>query len=878
MTSPKATPMMAQWAKCKDRVGEALLLFRLGDFYEAFGEDARVVSQALDLTLTKRQDTPMCGIPWHSSDGYIDRLLVKGFSVAIAEQMGAADEAKEGAKPLMDRQIVRILTPGTAMKGSLIQDSAHSILACVTTHGGRWGAACVDVTTALFHVFEVDSPDELVRELSRIRPKELICSSALRKQESVIAARLEESLGVRATSIPSWTVDLASATTIVTTHFKTHSIDGFGLRDLPAATCAAGAVLCYLKETLLVPIPHLKSIEVQSSKARMVLDRCTLVNLDIFESGSSTTNAKSLFDVINGTKTPMGARLLRNWLLSPLTDLAAIRERHDLVGSCIDFLQNEKADAAQAIHSLSSIRDIERLILRIQAGSAGPRDVLFLAHCASHIRPLQRALQKLLHPLLGPKIQSLSPLEPLVERIEATIVDEPPLRVSDGGAIREGVNGELDELRCLQQNSHQWLVEYQSRLRDELGVKTLKVGYTRAFGYYIEVSRAQAERVPSTFCRRQTLTGAERYISEELKQFEDKVLTAEKKIEGLEAALFAELKEFVSGFADAVLSASKAIAELDCFLALGHLALFRSYCRPEMVPDPVLSITDGRHPIAETQVQTAFVPNNLEMNAAGPSLLLITGPNMAGKSTFVRQAALFVILAQMGSFVPASKATIGVVDRVFSRVGASDDLFRGQSTFMVEMTETASILNQATPHSLILLDEIGRGTSTYDGISIAWAVAEYLIRFPKTNPRTLFATHYYELTELEQQAATVKNMTVAVSEEAGGIRFLYKVVPGRTDRSYGIHVARLAGLPEAVISRAAAVLQKLEDQRPRSTPAFVPQDLFTVTVGPAAADPKLLASFEFLRDLDVVRLSPMDCFLKLVKFKKSTSTFVNHSS
>jgi DNA mismatch repair protein MutS len=803
--------------------------------------------------------------------GYIDKLLVRGFSVAIAEQLGGAEELKGGAKPLMDRQIVRVLTPGTAMKGSLIQDSAHSLLVCVALHDNRWGAACVDVTTALFHVFEVDGPDELVRELARIRPRELICAPTLRKHDSAVVARLEEGLGIKATVVSSWTVELASATTIVTTHFKTHSIDGFGLRDLPAATCAAGAVLCYLKETLLVPVSHLKSLEVQSTKARMVLDRFTLANLDIFESGPSGNGGKSLFDIINGTKTPMGARLLRGWLLSPLTNLAHIQERHDLVASCIEFLQNEKAAAAQAVHALASIRDIERLILRIQTGSAGPRDVLFLAHCAAHIQPLQRALQNLRHPILGPKLHALSPLGPMVERIRATIVEEPPLRVSDGGSIREGVSAELDELRQIQQNSHQWLVEYQSKLREELGIKTLKVGYTRAFGYYIEVSRGQAERVPSSFCRRQTLTGAERYISEELKQFEDKVLTAEKRIEGLEGAIFDALKEFVISFADAVLGASRVIAEVDCYMALGQLALSRSYCRPQMVSDPVLSIVGGRHPIAEIQVQTAFVPNNLEMSAEGPSLLLITGPNMAGKSTFVRQAALLVILAQIGSYVPASKATIGVVDRVFSRVGASDDLFRGQSTFMVEMTETASILNQATPHSLILLDEIGRGTSTYDGISIAWAVAEYLTRFPRTNPRTLFATHYYELTELEQQCPTVKNMTVAISEEAHGIRFLYTVVPGKTDRSYGIHVAKLAGLPESVISRASSVLQRLEEQRPRSTPTFVPQDLFTVSVGPVVQDPQLLASYEFLRDLDLVKLSPMDCFLKLVKFKKSTS-------
>lgn len=860
---------MAQWVRCKETVGNALLLFRLGDFYEAFGEDAHTISKALDLTLTKRQDTPMCGIPWHSSDGYIDRLLVKGFSVAIAEQVTPGEETKGSTKPLMDRQIAKILTPGTTMTGTLIQDSVNSILASLSKQGDTWGIALIDVTTALFQVLEVSSEPDLIREMLRIRPKEIICSQTVAKHCADVCVQLEQNLGIRKTALPSWAFDLANATTVLQSHFKTTTLDGFGLKGLPAATSAAGAVISYLKDTLLVPVIHVKSIEVVSTQQRMWLDRSTLLNLDIFESGSTAEGGRSLFDIINETKTPMGARLLRSWLLNPLTQLSDIQRRHDIVEASVAFLSHEKAAATMAFQELASIRDLERLILRIQTGGAGPRDVLFLAHCASHISPLQHALQSLHHPLISSKIQDLPSLKPLVAKISSTLTDEPPLRVTDGGAIRTGVCPELDELRDIRHDSHKWLVDYQTKLRDDLGIKTLKVGYTRAFGYYIEVSRGQSERVPSSFCRRQTLTNAERYISEELKQFEDKVLTAEKKIEGLEVSLFEELRTAVSEYAEGVLAASKCIAELDVYLSLAYVATMRGYARPEMVLEPTLFISGGRHPIAETRVGTAFVHNDLHLHAEGPCLLVITGPNMAGKSTYIRQAALLVILAQIGSFIPAKVAKIGVVDRVFSRVGASDDLFRGQSTFMVEMAETASILNQATPRSLILLDEIGRGTSTYDGISIAWAVAEYLLRHSKENPRTLFATHYYELTELEQKFRTVRNMTVAVSEQSDGIRFLYKVVHGKTDRSYGIHVARLAGLPEQVLARADEVLQQLEERRPRSTQTFVQQELFHVAPTAKTEKPEILASYEFLRDLDLVRLAPMDCFMKLVKFKNT---------
>jgi DNA mismatch repair protein MutS len=855
--------MMAQWTRCKEQAGDAILLFRLGDFYEAFHDDALIVSSVLDLTLTKRQEYRMCGIPWHTCDNYIDRLLVKGYSVAIAEQTPGAD------KTLMDRQIVRIVTPATAMRSSLIKDSANTLMAAMAYVEGRWGVAIVDITTALFQVFESDDRAAVLRELFRLAPKELLCCEPHAQRDVELFHQLEDTLALRKKTIPSWTVEQTTAVTLLQNHFKTATLDGFGLRDVPAAVCAAGGLLCHLKDTLLVAVTHLTTIEVLSSSSHMILDRSTMTNLEIFQSSSVAGGGTCLFDILNDTKTPMGARLLRQWLSRPLTEAATIDHRHHLVEACCQFETNEPSSSAQACHALSHIRDLERLILRIQTGGAGPRDVLFLASCASHIDPLLRALEPLNHVLLNESLRSIPSCDELITRIQTTLSDEPPLRIADGGTIRQGVNEELDELRHILHDGHEWLSAYQSKLRDELQIKTLKVGFTRAFGYYIEVSRGQAERVPSSFCRRQTLTSAERYISEELKHFEDQVLTAEKRIEGIETALFDELKSLVISYVPAILAAAKAIAEIDLYLGLARIALQRGYVRPRVITDPILSIVGGRHPIAETRVTSPFVHNDLSINATGPSLLLITGPNMAGKSTFIRQAALLVIMAQMGSFIPATEATIGIVDRVFSRVGASDDLFRGQSTFMVEMAETASILNQATAQSLVLLDEIGRGTSTYDGISIAWAVAEYLVRHANANARTLFATHYYELTELEQKFPCVKNMTVAVAEQADGIRFLYKVIPGKTDRSYGIHVAKLAGLPRQVLQRAESVLLQLEERRPRSGPVFVPQDLFTVNSEPKAENPDVMASYEFLRDLDLVSMTPMDCFVRLMKFKNS---------
>lgn len=865
-TKASLTPMMAQWATCKDRVGDALLLFRLGDFYESFGEDAARVSQLLELTLTKRQGVPMCGIPWHASESYIDKLLVKGYAVAIAEQI----QGEGTEKTLMERRVVRVLTPATTMRSSLLEDSELSLFVSIARVGDVWGVALVDVTTALFQVFEARTREELVQEIVRLQPKELLCSTVFAAQETELSNELQRALPIKKTTAPTWVFEEAAAKTVLQNHFGVVTLEGFGLGEKPAATCAAGALFSHLKETLLAPVTHLKNIQYISHTTTMQLDRPTLLNLEIFDTTSKAQGALSLFSLLNTNATPMGARLLRSFLLHPLLALAEIRERQELVKAFYEYIQNNPS-FNHAREALQSIKDLERLMLRIQAGGSGPRDILFLANSLSHIAELQKALGTLSHKKMHEKVHGLSDFQDLIKNITDTLSDEPPLRVSDGGAIRTGVNKDLDELRSLKNSSQEWLLNYQNMLREELGIKTLRVGYTRAFGFYIEVSRGQSEKIPPSFHRRQTLTSAERYISEELKTFEEKVLTAEKRIEALETALFEQLKANVVSFSDSVLFAAKVIGEIDTFLSLASVAVTHNYVCPHVVEEPIFDVVEGRHPIAERQRGVSlFIPNDIHLHARGPSLLLITGPNMAGKSTYVRQTALLTIMAQIGSFIPAKKATIGVVDRVFSRIGASDDLFRGQSTFMVEMAETASILNQATARSLILLDEIGRGTSTYDGISIAWAVVEYLLRGIKENPRTLFATHYYELTALENTYASLKNMTVAVSEEESGVRFLYKVVPGKTDRSYGIFVARLAGLPPQVIQRAETILVHLEQGRRDSQKSSrIQPELFSFSQKSIPQNTEHLACYEFLKNLDLVKTSPLECFTRLIKFKNS---------
>jgi DNA mismatch repair protein MutS len=780
------TPMMAQWHTCKKKAQGALVFFRLGDFYEAFEEDAAIVAKELDVVLTKRQETPMAGVPAHMCETYVDRLVAKGFRVAIAEQM----EDPAAAKGLVRREIVRMVTPGSVINSSLLKDNSNNFIACLTQINALYGLAVLDLTTADFRVMEFEDKDQLQDELGRLCPKEILISEKCFKS---LKQEIEGALHVR----EEWHFDHKSCYALLLKQFHVQTLDGFGLKGMTAAINAAGALLTYIQDDLHVGLGHIKKIQLQPLSQFMTLDRITQRHLELIQPVHE--KGKTLLSLLDKTETPMGGRLLREWLLHPLLSVEEIIKRQEKVA--IFFGEPIKSSIIRKY--LKEVRDLERLIMRIETDNASPRD---LAGLKCSLQPLPQ-LTKLLQEL---QLEGLPDLSQVVEMLTTALVEAPPLRLGEGGIFKTGYSNELDELRALKSDSQTWLASYQTKLREEVQIKTLKVGYTQAFGYYIEVSRGQAEKMPLTFQRRQTLVNAERYISPELKDFEHKILTAEDKIAFLEKHLFHELKTQVAKFAEEIRKGAGQVATIDVFTALAEVAREHHCVRPTIDTSDFLNIEAGRHPvIAATLGRGAFIPNDTLFNAE-ERLYIITGPNMAGKSTYIRQVALIVLLAQMGAFVPAKSAHIGIVDKLFTRIGASDDLNRGQSTFMVEMSETANILNNATSRSLVILDEIGRGTSTYDGIAIAWAVAESL-----KEAKTLFATHYFELTALEKEVAGAVNFNVAVHESENGIVFLHKIVRGGTDKSYGIHVAKLAGLPLPVIRRAEEILGKLHHLQPK---------------------------------------------------------------
>jgi DNA mismatch repair protein MutS len=767
------TPMMTQWQECKKKAQGALLLFRLGDFYEAFEEDAALLSEAVDVALTKRQETPMAGIPAHMCETYVDRLVGKGFRVAIAEQV----EDPKVTKGLVRREIVRIVTPGSVINSSLLVDKANNFMACVTKLNLVWGLALLDLTTADFRVMEFEEVGKLLDELVRFAPSEVVVSQKCANELNLQNMHLKE----------EWQFDHKLCLERLHKHFKVQTLGGFGLSEMTAAINAAGALLTYIQDDLHLSTHHLKKIEVQRQDSFMTLDRITQRHLElvmpIYEKG------KTVLALLDKTVTPMGGRLLKEWLLSPLLNVEKILERQTRV----EHYFNEKIKCSIIRKALKEVRDLERVMMRIETGHATPRD---LAALRLSLEPLPN-LSNHLH-------EALPDLAAVLALLTKALVDLPPLRLSDGGLFKEGYHPELDALSTLKRESQTWLAAYQTKLREELEIKTLKVGYTEAFGYFIEVSRGQSEKMPLTFQRRQTLVGSERFISPELKEFEHQILSAEDKLKVLERHLFEELKKEVSLFGEKIRKAALQIAKIDLLTALAEVARDHQFTKPIVDTSDFLKIEGGFHPVvAATLEKGAFIPNDTLFDAS-ERLAIITGPNMAGKSTYIRQVALITLLAQIGSFVPAKFAHIGVVDKLFTRIGASDDLSRGLSTFMVEMSETANILNNATARSLIILDEIGRGTSTYDGIAIAWAVAESLQK-----AKTLFATHYFELTALEKETPGAVNLSVAVHESENGIVFLHKIVRGSADKSYGIHVAKLAGIPHKVVQRAEAILKKL---------------------------------------------------------------------
>lgn len=872
-TDQKISPMMAQWHACKKSAPNAILLFRLGDFYEAFYEDALLISQVLDLTLTKRQEIPMAGVPFHTSEAYIDKLVSKGYRIAIAEQM----EDPRSVKGLVKREIVRVVTPGTVVNSTLLVEKSNNYLACIAQVGEIQGLSILDLTTADFKAMEFEDSKELIDELCRLRPKEILVSEKWKKRHQGSIEELTVQFGAIFTFKEDWHFEHSHACDVLLRHFRVHNLDGFGLKAMIAAINASGAILHYIHEDLNLSIDHIQSIGTEHLNRYMLLDRSTQKHLELFESLHEVKKNHTLLHCLDQTMTPMGGRLLKKWMAHPLLDITEIKSRQDAIAA---LLHSWEKSLKIRMH-LSEIRDLERMMMRIETGCASPRDIAALGFSLEHIAPLSQLLTDFCEHALQNARLNLTDVTAIVDKIRRSIVDAPPLRLSDGGIFRFGFHPELDELKTLHKDSHAWIARYQVQLKEQTQIKTLKVGYTKAFGYYIEVSRGQSDRIPENFQRRQTLVNAERFITPELKEFEHKMLHAEDRIAALEYDLFDSLRKETASYSQQVRKIAESIAQIDCLLSLAQVARENDYTCPIVDESEILHIEQGRHPVIEAALaKQAFIPNDVFLDGKDQRLYLITGPNMAGKSTFIRQVALIVILAQIGSFVPAKRAHIGIIDKVFSRIGASDDLSRGQSTFMVEMTETANILNNATNRSLVILDEIGRGTSTYDGISIAWAVAEYLLTQQHRRAKTLFATHYWELTELENEIPGAVNYNVAVYESERGIVFLRKIVKGGTDKSYGIHVAKLAGLPQHVIKRSLEMLQKLERNAGRTVDFSPPKDRFfegrnqekQMSLFPSFnEDAKIAGIRTDLETIDPDHLTPMEALKKIIEWKGKLS-------
>jgi DNA mismatch repair protein MutS len=897
MTEP-STPLMRQYAAVKKEHPTALLFFRLGDFYELFFEDAIVASKELQITLTSRNKekgvaVPMCGVPHHAAEGYIGKLIRKGFKVAICEQMEDARLAKKqiGTK-LVRREVTRVVTPGTAAD-SLLGSEENNFLAALAQVGERVGFAALDLSTGEFRATEFSGENALRRvqeELEQLRPKELLYGSAAPLFEVKAGRALVPVPGLptqapepRApgstcaeTPLDDWIFAPDHAIPLLENHFGVLSLEGFGLTGRTAAAAAAGAILYYVRSTQRGSLDHVDRIGWYERQNCLVLDAVTVRNLELIEPLFAGADAGvTLFRSIDAAVTPMGKRLLRAWLLRPSLDLEEINARLDAVEAGVKgTIAREELRRA-----LDGVLDLERLLSRVTLETANPRDVLALAASLRKIPAIKAAVERMAADRLKTLHGLLDELGDLRERLEKTIVSEPPVSFADGGVIAAGVDRDLDELRELSRNSKQVLAQIEQRERGRTGIGSLKVKFNSIFGYYIEVSKPNLHLVPQDYERKQTLVGAERFTTPELKEYETKILDAQEKIVEIERRLFTELRTAIAAEAKRIRQTALALAEVDVLGSLAHVAALRNYCRPQFVASVdkavvedgagELEIVEGRHPVIEQQEMAGgserFVPNDLYLNATTHTILLLTGPNMGGKSTYLRQTALIVILAQMGSFVPARSARLSVVDRVFTRIGASDNLARGRSTFMVEMTETAAILHTATARSLILLDEVGRGTSTYDGLAIAWAAIEYL--HARVRAKTLFATHYFELTELAEQLAGVKNYHVSVKETGGGIVFLRKVEPGAADRSYGIEVAKLAGLPNEVIVRAREVLTEHESAEreltshlsPGATPPATQLTIFTALSQPVV---------EKLRDVDLNRLTPLEALNLLAELKK----------
>ncbi len=822
--SEPSTPLMRQYAAIKKDHPNALLFFRLGDFYELFFEDAQVAARELQITLTSRNKEkgtaiPMCGVPYHAAEGYIAKLIRKGFKVAICEQM----EDPRLAKKLVKREVTRVVTPGTAADAQLGAEE-NNFLACVAGAKDVIGFAALDLSTGEFRATEFrgsDADRRIREELLVLRPREVLFASSMPlfdqpRQQSAVAtpaaaprlASLENATWAE-TPLEDWVFAPDYAIPLVENHFGVLSLEGFGLADRSAAAIAAGAILHYIRSTQRGSLDHVDRVGYYERQDCLVLDAVTVRNLELLEPlFSGGGDAVTLFRSLDRTVTPMGKRLLRAWMLRPSIDRSRIERRLDAV----EVMVKDLVAREELRRSMDGILDLERLLSRVTLETANPRDMLTLASSFAKLRAVRGSLAGFAAARLQELHAQCDELADLRDRIASTLEDEPPITLNDGGVIRAGVDPTLDELRNLSRNSKQYIAQIEQRERQRTGIGSLKVKFNSVFGYYLEISKANLQHAPADYERKQTLVNAERFTTPELKEYETKVLDAQEKMVEIERRLFAELRAAIAREARRVRQTALALAEIDVLASFAAQAANCNYCRPRFDDSNDIEIVEGRHPVIEQQdlsgVADRFVPNDLFLNATTHSVLVITGPNMGGKSTYLRQVALIVLMAQMGSYVPARSARLGLVDRIFTRIGASDNLARGRSTFMVEMTETAAILNTATPRSLILLDEVGRGTSTYDGLAIAWAAIEYI--HANTRAKTLFATHYHELTELADRLSGVKNFHVTVKESGGGIVFLRKVIEGAADKSYGIEVAKLAGLPVDVIHRAREVLAEHE--------------------------------------------------------------------
>ena len=930
---PVHSPVRTQYLQIKRQYPDTLLFFRMGDFYEMFDEDAEIVARELEIALTRRdfgrgEKSPMAGIPHHAVDGYIARLVSKGYRVAVCEQ--TSDPAL--SKGLVDREVLRIVTPGTVIDPTMLAAKRNNFLAGVVLGRNAVGIAYVDITTAEFAVtqFNTHEPEvALQQEIARVSPAEVIVEAryssqgaASRKRRWLAAVMSEKPVTrVGSNGNPNADIEATMAITHATfgdpqtspssgedadeddiaplarflqgvaghvtpydaryfaeedarhrllTHFEVASLEGFGCAHLPLAIRAAGAVLAYLQETQKGLLRQLTSLETYSISGFMTLDAHTRRNLELFESGRSGSVKGSLLWVLDKTRSPMGGRLLRRWISEPLLDIGQLQSRQQIISE----LLADTLTQARLAEALKKAGDIERLINRVRQRIATPRDLVALAsglRAASEVQASLPAGAGATMPSVAQLVERLANNDDVIQLIESALVDEPPLSPSEGGVMRPGYSAELDQVKEASQNGQKWITGMEQRERKRTGISTLKVGYTKVFGYFIEVSNSQLSRVPADYVRKQTLSTGERFITPDLKEYETLVLNAQDRIGKLESELFAQVRaEIAVNAAERVLSTAHALAEIDVYLSLAEVAAQHNYCRPQLDDGEDIHIVAGRHPVIEqAQVETPFIPNDTQLSTAEAQILIITGPNMAGKSTYLRQVALIVLMAQIGSYVPAEAARIGLVDRIFTRIGAQDDLATGQSTFMVEMVETATILHHATPRSLVILDEIGRGTSTYDGLAIARAVVEYLHNNRRSGARTLFATHYHELVEVAKMLPHVQCMNVAVSEEEGHVVFLHKIVPGGADKSYGVHVAQLAGIPRPVIHRAEEILAELEqkgDAKARrkamqeiQAPAVTQMTLFSAEQHPL---------IEEIKQLAIDELTPIEAIGKLYELQQ----------